>query len=198
MSNNDKALQLLLWDVGFDYSIHIHQFEAIRFVAGYIPSFPFEQDAEDANLDDVQEMLQTNESGRYIRRKALNPKNAKLKRPGRGMILADEMGLGKTIEALAGAALRNYSYDSSVKKKKPTLIVTPQDGVQEQWIQSLVNGGVEQARITIIGEKRCDRLARVGNSVERKQGGRFIICTRYKVSYSSFRLLSLIHLSSFD
>lgn len=184
VSINDKALQLLLWDVGFDYSIHVHQFEAIRFVAGYIPTFPFEQDAKDTDPDDVEEMLQISESGRYFRKKALNPKNDALKRPGRGMILADEMGLGKTIEALAGAALRNYSYECSMKKKKKaTLIVTPQDGVQEQWIRSLVNGGVEQARITIIGEKRCDRLARVGKSIERKQGGRFIICTRYKVRY---------------
>jgi hypothetical protein len=89
------------------------------------------------------------------------------------------------------SALRNYPFQSSAKKKLPTLIVTPQDGVQYQWLESLVKGGVEQARITIIGEKRSDRLARVRNSKERRQGGKFIICTRYKVSagFSSWLLL---------
>lgn len=208
-NDNDKALQLLLWDVGFEYLIHPHQFEAIRFVAGFIPTFPFELDADDVDQDIVKDMLQIDSNGCYYRKKALDPKNARLQRSGRGMILADEMGkkvamrtcivafsvtntllrilfpyigLGKTIEALGGAALRNFPFNSSAKKKLPTLIVTPQDGVQDQWVQSLVNGGVEQARITIIGEKRCDRHARVGQSKARKQGGHFIICTRYKVS----------------
>lgn len=87
VDDHDKALQLLLWDIGFDYSIHAHQFEAIRFVAGFIPTFPFEEYA-----NDVKEMLEQNENGRYCRKKSLDQKNLKLRRPGKGMILADEMG----------------------------------------------------------------------------------------------------------
>ena len=90
-------------------------------------------------------------------------------------------GLGKTIEALAGAALRNYCTSRLARKKLPTLIVTPQDGVQQQWLQSLVNGGVEQARISIMGEKKCDRNDRIGKNKQKRQTGDFIICTRYKV-----------------
>ena len=65
-------------------------------------------------------------------------------------------GLGKTIEALAGAVLRNFKEGS---KRKPTLIITPQDGVQQQWVESLVKAGVEPARIRVIGEKRRDKSA---------------------------------------
>ena len=85
----DKALQLLLWDIHFDYSLFPHQFEAIRFVAGFVPSFPLEHQA---NKDDeaLQEMLKLDETGRYHRTAALNEK--KLRLSGRGMILADEMG----------------------------------------------------------------------------------------------------------
>lgn len=100
-------------------------------------------------------------------------------------------GLGKTIEALAGAALRNYCPSRFARKK--TLIITPQDGVQQQWLQSLVSGGVEQARISIIGEKKCNRLARVGKNKQKKQTGDFIICTRYKVGASSVFVITFSH-----
>mmetsp|Transcript_4482 Transcript_4482/g.9313 ORF Transcript_4482/g.9313 Transcript_4482/m.9313 type:complete len:175 (-) Transcript_4482:16-540(-) len=37
----NRALQMLLWDIGFEYNVYPHQFEAIRFVAGLVPTFPF-------------------------------------------------------------------------------------------------------------------------------------------------------------
>jgi hypothetical protein len=37
---HDRALQLLLWEIGFGYNIYAHQFEATRFVAGLVPTFP--------------------------------------------------------------------------------------------------------------------------------------------------------------
>jgi len=98
---------------------------------------------------------------------------------------------GKTIEALAGAALRNYmqmlassisSTNSSSGRRRqqrhgrrrnnkntnqqqqqyqhqqhmllPTLIVSPQDGIQNQWYETLIKSGVEPSRIKIIGEKK--------------------------------------------
>ena len=72
----------------------------------------------------------------------------------------------------------------TTKKKKnkqlPTLIVTPQDDVMEQWYDTLVDGGIEPARIIILGEKQADRKRRTKGSTVKK--GSYILCTtRYKV-----------------
>jgi len=47
----DKALQMLLWEIGFDFNVLAHQFEAIRFVAGVVRSFPLAADQCDNNSD---------------------------------------------------------------------------------------------------------------------------------------------------
>lgn len=104
----DKILQMLLWDVGFDYHIYSHQFEAIRFVAGLESMFPLVRNVEkkptergqpdssdDSSSDDeedesIQDMLRLDSTGSSARSNAL--RSAPLL-PTRGMLLADEMGL---------------------------------------------------------------------------------------------------------
>jgi len=183
----DKALQLLLWDIGFNYKIYSHQFDAIRFVAGLVPKFPSKSDElDDDDIDDIQQMLTPDRDGQCARTSALHsavvgPHHHKLALTTRGCLLADEMGLGKTIEALGGAALRNAMSDA---KFLPTLIVTPQDGVQKQWYDTLRKAGVEPARITIIGETKKDTKERGGSINANKNSvrvGRYIIGTRYKI-----------------
>ena len=104
----DKILQMLLWDVGFDYHIYSHQFEAIRFVAGLESTFPLVRyvgkkptergppdSSDDSSSDEeedesIQDMLRLDSTGSSARSNAL--RSAPLL-PTRGMLLADEMGL---------------------------------------------------------------------------------------------------------
>jgi len=103
----------------------------------------------------------------------------------RGCLLADEMGLGKTIEALGGAVLRNHlsTVKGKSKAKKPTLIITPQDGIQQQWYEALRRSGVESARICVMGERKKDTKARGGRTYKSSstQEGMYLLCTRYKI-----------------
>ena len=196
-SSADKALQMLLWEIGFDFNILQHQFEAIRFVAGVIKTFPFplapdqsddnndigrdsDSIVSDKNDSDANEMLALDLAGEMRRYNAFKQPTNLIKT--RGCLLADEMGLGKTIEALGGAALRNHVKGKS-KSKKPTLIITPQDGIQQQWYESLRRAGVEPARICIIGERMKDRKARDGSTYKSSstQEGVYLLCTRYKI-----------------
>ena len=144
-SSADKALQLLLWEIGFGYNVLEHQFEAIRFVAGVVRSFPLaahqsdNNSSDDSDSDDcsaegyhseTNEMLALDLSGEMKRSNALKQPTNLTKT--RGCLLADEMGLGKTIEALGGAVLRNHlnTAKGKSKTKRPTLIISPQDGIQ--------------------------------------------------------------------
>jgi hypothetical protein len=119
-NNADKILQMLLWDVGFDYHIYSHQFEAIRFVAGLQPTFPLvrmrknpkekaDESDSDSSLDDdddgesVQGMLRLDSAGVSARSNAL--RTAPLL-PTRGMLLADEMGLVSSFPAIHNAVYR--------------------------------------------------------------------------------------------
>ncbi|KAL7499275.1 hypothetical protein ACHAWT_006896 [Skeletonema menzelii] len=203
-SSADKALQLLLWEIGFDFNVLAHQFEAIRFVAGVVKSFPFAADLSHDNSDDsdidsdgsdsdscsikltkveINEMLALDLSGEMKRSNALKQPTNLIKT--RGCLLADEMGLGKTIEALGGAVLRNHlnTVKGKSKAKKQTLIITPQDGIQQQWYEALRRSGVEPARIYVMGEKKKDAKARGGGTYKNSstQEGMYLLCTRYKI-----------------
>ena len=118
-SDADKILQMLLWDVGFDYQIYSHQHEAIRFVAGLQPTFPLvrtrknpkektDESDSDSSLDDddedklVRGMLRLDSAGGSARSNAL--RSAPLL-PTRGMLLADEMGLVSRFPAIHNAVL---------------------------------------------------------------------------------------------
>ena len=99
----DKAIQLMLWDIGFSYNIYAHQFEAVRFVAGLVPSFPF---STNVNVS----ISQNSPEGAQLRSLALKQAAKELiwldvhkvtprggivhALPTKGMLLADEMGLG--------------------------------------------------------------------------------------------------------
>ena len=194
--DKDKVVQMLLWDEGFSYNVHLHQFEAIRFVAGYVPSFPCRPttkedgtcDSDDSDDDDddetLKEMLELDVFGETARLKALS--QHELRRKEKGMILADEMGLGKTIEALGGAVLRNAA---AKKSRKPTLIVTPQDGVMQQW-QDALGTFVDPSRIIVLNEKKRDTKQRGGTvrKTNTVKSGEYILCTRYQLQSEMKRL----------
>ena len=102
---------------------------------------------------------------------------------------------GKTIEALAGAALRKAMMCYSGDKNLPTLIVSPQDGIQNQWYETLVKSGVKPSSIVIWGDtnaqtkRRQERYAdmwienTVGDTAacSRNHKQSYILCTRYKI-----------------
>lgn len=199
-STADKALQMLLWEIGFDYYILPHQFEAIRFVAGVIKTFPMsdtsndnvgsdsdDSDADDffgnKNDDEVNEMLALDLAGEIKRYNAFKQPQYLLKT--RGCLIGDEMGLGKTIEALGGAALRHHlsGVKGRSKTKKPTLIITPQDGIQQQWYETLIKAGNKPHEICMMGEKKKDAKARGGRVHKRSsvQSRKYLLATRYKI-----------------
>lgn len=199
-SSADKALQMLLWEIGFDYYILPHQFEAIRFVAGVIKTFPIRDDTSNDNVggsdsdvsdddffgsknddDEVNEMLALDLAGEMKRYNAFKQPQYLLKT--RGCLIGDEMGLGKTIEALGGAALRHHLSGVKGRSKKPTLIITPQDGIQQQWYETLVKSGVDPHDICKMGEKKKDAKARGGRVHKRSsaQSRSYLLATRYKI-----------------
>jgi hypothetical protein len=55
--------------------------------------------------------------------------------------------------ASASASSAQHRHRNS-KKLLPTLIISPQDGIQNQWYETLIKSGVEPARIEVIGEKK--------------------------------------------
>jgi SNF2 family DNA or RNA helicase len=63
------------------------------------------------------------------------------------LLLSDEMGLGKTIESIAGMILYNGIEEHRTGKKRPSLIVTPNRAVLDQWIEALKRNGVRRNRI---------------------------------------------------
>ena len=73
----------------------------------------------------------------------------------RGVLLADVRGLRKTIEGIAGAIIRSvilkYQNCNESKNKMtrdlPTLIISPNDAVLDQWEDTLLMGGIPASRI---------------------------------------------------
>ena len=112
----DRALQLLLWEVGFGYNVYAHQFEAIRFVAGLVPTYPVPSNAKKGQrtFDEVATSLAAYDTeGANCRSTALemaaiefdsrlnSDDNTTVRYthtlPTKGMLLADEMGLGECL-----------------------------------------------------------------------------------------------------
>ena len=117
-NTSNKVLQLMLWDVGFNFNIKPHQFEAIRFVAGLKSTFPcvvvvvvldIDNDNDnDNNSTSTTSLLLLNDTGVSARLRALqlagegfndSPHHNDQKHrssvllPTRGLLLADEMGM---------------------------------------------------------------------------------------------------------
>jgi hypothetical protein len=57
------------------------------------------------------------------------------------------MGLGKTIEAIAGMILTNALGELRTGKKLPSVIISPNSAVLDQWIGALNRNGVRRHRI---------------------------------------------------
>ncbi len=102
----DKALQLMLWDIGFMYNILPHQFKAARFVAGLELRFPFSDKTNPSMAEDCPEGANHRRSAlkraakEFIHRQANKepPKDGYFDTLAtKGMLLADEMGLGTIV-----------------------------------------------------------------------------------------------------
>ncbi len=116
-------------------------------------------------------------------------------------IFLSQKKLGKTIEALAGAALRNAMllYDPE-HNDLPTLIVSPQDGIQNQWYETLVKSGVRPVNIKIWGEsdiqlrKRQDDCFRdtMANPNRDGQTQSYVLCTRYNIQSDLKKLFKIL------
>jgi SNF2 family DNA or RNA helicase len=153
----DKALQRLLWRMGFQFLLKGHQPTAVRRVAGVPPKFPLHYQPKMETLDISLCML-----------------GLPARPPTRGILLAgepritrnwsmvlhafylvhltpipsiDEMGLGKTIEAIAGMILYNGIQEHREREQRPCVVVTPNNAVLEQWVTALVKNGVSRVRI---------------------------------------------------
>lgn len=103
IGHRDRALQLLLWEIGFSYNVYAHQFDALLFVAGLNPKFPFSGKETsflgDDSLDgaNARSMVLQQAAQEFLacERNREPPGGGWLHiLPTKGMLLADEMGLG--------------------------------------------------------------------------------------------------------
>ncbi len=103
-SHRDRAIQLLLWEIGFSYNVYAHQFDALLFVAGLNSKFPYS--SKDASFLDEESSKGANARSKVLEQAAnefldlesnKEPPNGSWLHilPTKGMLLADEMGLGK-------------------------------------------------------------------------------------------------------
>jgi hypothetical protein len=63
------------------------------------------------------------------------------------LLCTDILRLGKTVEKIAGAMLRNGIAMTTKNRAHPTVIVSPNDAVQVQWLDTLVKNGILQENI---------------------------------------------------
>ena len=86
-------------------------------------------------------------------------------------------GLGKTVQSLAGAVIRN------AKREHPTrtVIVSPGEGVQNQWHTTLVDIGVCESQIEIVGEAKKETTRRRGTKGSSSVKGTFILLRRHQI-----------------
>jgi hypothetical protein len=130
-SDPDKALQILLWKLGFGDTLHVHQTMAVRRVAGVPADFPLHKQSK-ATLQSMDLTLAAMD----------------LPKPStKGILLADEMGIGKTIESIAGMILINALKTYKTGKQRPSVIIVPNTAVLEQWIEALKRNGVRRDRM---------------------------------------------------
>ncbi len=104
--HRDRALQLLLWEIGFSYNVYAHQFDALLFVAGLNSKFPFSGKETSFLGDDssdganARSMVLQQAANEFLacERDRKPPGGGWLHiLPTKGMLLADEMGLGTYI-----------------------------------------------------------------------------------------------------
>ena len=166
----DRALQRLLWNVGFRYELKAHQYEAVRAMAGVPSLFPLESQDDDEFITVARAM----ES---------HPIGADRKR---GFLCADEMGLGKTVQSIGAMILRNKWHEAHRKRPLPCLVIGPNDAVLLQWEETLLKAGVNAARITYFKPRSATRL----------EGGIFVLMTRYNLQTEVRYLLDRVDMRS--
>jgi DNA-binding transcriptional MerR regulator len=143
----DQALRKLLLDADFQFQLLLHQFFAVRKVAGVPEKFPLHPGSEvqQPATASIQQAIQGLDLDQN-------------KCSTRGVLIADQMGLGKTVEAIAGAILRNALAAAKGEKERPTVIFSPNDAVQVQWRDTLYKNGVPLERIQMFqkGQRSTD------------------------------------------
>jgi hypothetical protein len=97
-----------------------------------------------------------------------------------------QQGLGKTIEAIAGAILRNELAAAKGAKKRPTVIVSPNDAVLMQWRDALILNGVSIDRIVMFKKAQTDGFADTN----------FVLLTRYTIQAEVRELFDYLDLNS--
>ena len=87
----------------------------------------------------------------------------------------------------------------------PTLIVSPQDGIQNQWYETLLKSGVQPSNIEIWGESKIQSRRRHEQYLRARRRGKgfndknnaalknpcnqsYILCTRYNIQSEMRRL----------
>ena len=160
---NDRALQKLLFNANFQFTLLPHQFIAVRKIAGLPPTFPLHQGSKverwgNARMEQAVQGLDLPE----------NTCSTK------GFCLCDGMGLGKTVQAVAGAILANQVAAALGESKLPCIIVSPNDAVQEQWIETLDKNGVSL-------EKKIVHFVKGRTTPRDMQGDKFVLMTRHNL-----------------
>jgi SNF2 family DNA or RNA helicase len=152
-----------LWELDCNYALLEHQFHGVRALAGVSSDFPGHlklkkkegQTRDDALLDWV-----VNDVLRNV------PKAAE---DDRGVLMADVMGLGKTVQSVCACIIRNAVALSQDRPRKPTLIVSPNDAVLTQWLETLLKAGVDPLKIYRLQSKKSKPL----------KGDCYVLCNRY-------------------
>lgn len=68
--------------------------------------------------------------------------------------LADDMGLGKTIQAISGSVMRTAVAVATNQPTRPTLIISPNVALIEQWMLELKKNGVKSRHILYIQKRQ--------------------------------------------
>ena len=155
----NRRLQQLLWELNCDFELFPHQFEGVRAVAGVSAGFP-ESSALGLSQDsDVKSRLNVLVSAK-----------PRVDGEDRGLILSDVMGLGKTVQAVSAIRLVNAMARAKGEAPKPSLVVSPNDAVLEQWKEHLVKAGMDPKKIVRLATKQKRSLPR---------DDIVLLCTRY-------------------
>jgi len=168
----DRALQLLLFNEGFQFKLLPHQFLAVRRVAGVPDDFPLHVGSKVAAAAASDEAATA--TGAADMKDAIKGLDLEVNRVDtKGVLIADEMGLGKTVEAIAGCVLRIAMAAVRGEPNRPTLMIAPNDAVLKQWVETLIVNGVSPTRVSVF------RKAQVHADPCSSNTSNFVLLTRY-------------------
>ena len=167
--DQDKHLQILLWQLDSNYVLE-HQFKGVRALAGVAEDFPGPilklKKKEGQTRDDALFHWVVDDVLRKVPPPSRDEEGVLV---DRGLLMADVVGLGKTVQSVCACILRNAIALSQDRPKKPTLIVSPNDAVLTQWLETLLKAGVHPRKIYRLQSKKSRPL----------KGDCFVLCNRY-------------------